>query len=186
MNKSIKCDLYRYIGNDCLKLRCQIRYILFTPGFQFIYFYRHAQMAGNFLTKFFWSFLHRLCMWKFGFQIPIETKIGSGFKIGHFGSIVVNPSAVIGKNFNISQGCLIGNNWNGVPVIGDNVVMGANSIIIGGVKIGDNVLIAPGAFVNFDVPDNSIVIGNPGIIKARNESPTRKFMVYPYSDEVKL
>lgn len=108
------------------------------------------------------------------------TKIGPGLKIGHFGSIVVNPAVVIGKNFSIAQGALIGNSGgkkSGVPVIGDNVIMGANSIVIGGVSIGDYVLIAPGAFVNFDVPSNSIVIGNPGkIIHA--DRPTDKYNVY--------
>ena len=88
---------------------------------------------------------------------------------------------MIGENFNISQGCLIGNAQGkrcGTPIIGDNVCMNANSIIIGGVKVGNNVLIAPGAFVNFDVPDNSIVIGNPGQIIKRETSPTDKYIVY--------
>ena len=100
----------------------------------------------------------------------------------HFGHIVVNPDAVIGKNFNISQGCLIGNSQGksaGAPTIGDNVCMNANSIIVGGVHIGNDVLIASGAFINFDVPDNSIVIGNPGRIISRDSSPTKKYIVYP-------
>lgn len=58
----------------------------------------------------------------------------------------------------------------------------ANSIIVGGVTIGNNVLIAPGAFINFDVPDNSIVIGNPGKIITRDESPTKKHIVYSSDD----
>lgn len=102
-------------------------------------------------------------------------------RILHWGHIVVNPGVVIGRNFNIAQGCLIGNAEGapkGTPVIGDNVYMSANSIIIGGVKIGNNVLIAPGAFVNFDVPDNAIVIGNPGKIIQRESSPTDKYIVY--------
>lgn len=99
----------------------------------------------------------------------------------HFGQIVINPDAIIGKNFNISQGCLVGmaqGKIKGLPVIGDNVWMSANSTIIGGVHIGNDVLIAPGAFVNFDVPDNSIVIGNPGKIITKQESPTKKYLVY--------
>jgi serine O-acetyltransferase len=95
---------------------------------------------------------------------------------------VINPDTIIGDNFNISQGCLIGyseGKQKGVPIIGNNVCMNANSIVIGGCVIGDNVLIAPGAFVNFDVPPNSVVIGNPGSIKTQNESPTRKYIIYP-------
>ena len=37
MNTIIKQDLYRYIGDDCNNILKQIRYILFTPGFQYIY-----------------------------------------------------------------------------------------------------------------------------------------------------
>ena len=124
----------------------------------------------------------KLCSFKFGIQIPPETKIGRGFRIVHFGTIVVNPDTIIGINFNISQGVLIGNaqgKKTGTPVIGDNCCVNANAMIIGGIKIGNNVLIAPGAFVNFDVPDNSIVIGNPGKIIQREDSPTDKYIVYP-------
>lgn len=182
MNSIIRKDLYRYIGSGCNNFAKQLRYILFTPGFQYIYFFRHAQLAKNILSKFFWNILLKLCSLKFGIQIPVNTQIGDGFRIVHFGTIVVNPATIIGKNFNISQGALIGNAQgknNGTPTIGDNVCMNANSIIIGNVKIGNNVLIAPGAFVNFNVPDNSIVIGNPGKIIPRTDSPTAKYIVYP-------
>lgn len=181
MNQIIKTDLYRYIGEGCSSILKQIRYIIFTPGFQYIYFYRHVQLAKNRFTSFFWNVFLKLCSFKFGIQIPPETKIAPGFRIVHFGTIVVNPDTIIGKNFNISQGCLIGNasgKKQGTPTIGNNVCMNANSIIVGNVKIGNNVLIAPGAFVNFDVPDNSIVIGNPGKIVPQNSSPTDKYIVY--------
>ena len=47
MNQIIKDDLYRYIGKDCYSIIKQIRYILFTPGFQYIYFFRHVQLSKN-------------------------------------------------------------------------------------------------------------------------------------------
>lgn len=109
MRQIIKDDLYRYIGDECNNITSQIRYILFTPGFQYIYFFRHASEAKNCISKAFWSVLLKLCSFAFGFQIPAGTKIGRGFRIVHFGTIVINPSTVIGKNFNISQGALIGN-----------------------------------------------------------------------------
>ena len=181
MNKIILDDLYRYIGEESQSLLKQWRYIIFTPGFRYIYFFRKASLASNILVRLFWHFCMRLCMYRTGIQIPVGTKIGRGFRIVHFGHIVVNPDAVIGKNFNLSQGCLIGNAQGkraGTPIIGDNVCMNANSIIIGGVHVGNNVLIAPGAFVNFNVPDNSIVIGNPGKIITKESSPTAKYIVY--------
>lgn len=181
MNSIIKKDLFRYIGKDCEKVFLQWRYILFTPGFTYIYFYRKSGQASFFLFRVFYTICLKLVSFKFGIQIPSSTKIGEGLRIVHFGTIVVNPDAKIGKNFTIAQGCLIGNaqgRKSGVPTIGDNVCMNANSIIIGGVSIGNDVLIAPGAFVNFDVPDNSIVIGNPGKIIEKQTSPTEKYIVY--------
>lgn len=184
MDKLIKIDLYRYVGNNCNSLWVQLRYFFFTPGFRYIYFLRKGSFAKNRIIRFFWHFLMRMCMYRTGIQIPLGTTIGRGFRIVHFGHIVINPNAKIGNNFNISQGCLIGSSEGkcaGVPVVGDNVCMNANSIIVGGVNIGNDVLIAPGAFVNFDVPDNSIVIGNPGKIISKRESPTSKYIVYPIS-----
>lgn len=159
----------------------RVRYFLFTPGFRYIFYFRKTQNANNFLSKLFWQVLLRRQMIKTGIQIPYQTKIGEGFRIVHFGSIVVNPAAVIGRNFNISEGCLIGNSQGrkkGTPIIGDNVCMNANSVIIGGVRIGDNVVIAPGAFINFDVPDNAVVVGNPGTIIIKDR-PSAKYIIYP-------
>ena len=182
MNNQIKKDLFRYEGKASERILMQLRYIFFVPGFQYTYFLRKTQLAKWGVARAFYAALLKLCSYKFAIQVPSQTKIGEGFRIAHWGHIVVNPGAIIGKNFNISQGCLIGNaqgKKKGVPTIGDNVCMNANSIIVGGVKIGNNVLIAPGAFVNFDVPDNAIVIGNPGKIIQKDSSPTDKYIVYP-------
>jgi len=142
---------------------------------------RKAQLTRFSLLRMMCVVILRITSYITHIQIPYQTKIGEGFRIVHFGTIVINPDAIIGKNFNISQGTLIGNAQGkraGTPIIGNNVCMNANSIIIGNCRIGDNVLIAPGAFVNFDVPDNSIVIGNPGKILPRESSPTAKYIVY--------
>lgn len=180
MNNILLKDLFRYVGEDNTKLKTKLRYILFTPGFQYTYFLRKTQNAKNLIIKIFWMLFLRGCMFKTGIQIPYYTKIGEGLRIAHFGNIVINPYANIGKNFTIGHGCLIGSasgKKEGIPVIGNNVFMGANSIIIGGVRIGDFVMIAPGSFINFDVPSNSIVIGNPGKIIPSNR-PTDKYNVY--------
>lgn len=182
MNLRVKQDLYRYIGTDSERLSQQFRYFLFVPGFTYIYFLRKTQSASFFLSRLFFQLFLKLLSYKYGIQIPYHTKIGAGFRISHFGTIIINPYAVIGKNFNIAPGCLIGNSHgksDGVPTIGDNVCMNANSIVVGGVSIGNNVLIAPGAFVNFDVPDNCVVIGNPGKIIPKLESPTTKYIDFP-------
>lgn len=171
-------DLYRYEGEGCHKIMTKLKYIFFVPGFTYTYFFRRCQ--SGFGRAFFCLFL-KLTSYITHIQIPPHTQIGEGLYIGHYGSIIINPGAVIGRNFSIAAGTLIGNAQgenSGVPTIGDNVYMGRNAIVIGGIKIGNNVLIAPGAFVNFDVPDNSIVIGNPGKIIQKESSPTQKYMVY--------
>lgn len=180
MKKILQQDLFRYIGDDCNTFINRLRYILFTPGFQYIYCFRHASLARRPFSKLFWKLLLRRCMFHSGIQIPVGTEIGPGFRISHFGGIVVNPAAKIGKNFSIAQGALVGSadgKCKGVPSIGNNVIMSANSVVIGGISIGDYVMIAPGAFVNFDVPEHSIVIGNPGRI-IPSDHPTDKYNVY--------
>ena len=182
---SYRYDFFRTEGPSSRHWHVRLRKILFTPGSAYIYFFRHVQHAKNPLSRVFWHGLLHVTKIITGIQIPPNVSIGKGLRILHFGAIVVNPEAIIGKNFNIAQGVLIGNSegkHEGTPIIGDNVYCGANSIVIGGVRIGNDVLIAPGAFVNFDVPDNSIVIGNPGNIIPRESSPTRKYIVYPVED----
>ncbi len=182
MNDLILSDLYRYEGAAAKSVKIKLKYLLFTPGFQFTFFFRKASFARNSLSRAFWKVMHRLSMWHYGFQIPVGTQIGRGFRISHFGDMVINRGAVIGENFNIAPGAHIGyadGKRKGVPTIGDNVILNINSVIVGGVRIGNNVLIAPNTFVNFDVPDNSIVIGSPGKIIMRDCSPTSKYIIYP-------
>ena len=117
--------------------------------------------------------MRRRCSIKYGFQIPTSTRIGAGFYIGHFGTIVVNSKSRIGNNCNIAHGCTIGQanrgERKGYPTIGNRVWIGTGSVIVGNINIGSNVLIAPNSFVNFDVPDDSLVIGNPAkIIEKHN------------------
>lgn len=116
----------------------------------------------------FWRIVLRHYQIKYGFQIYPETQIGEGFYLGHWGSLVINPKTIIGKNCNIAQGVTIGQQNRGKnegsPVIGDEVWIGANAVIVGAVTIGNNVLIVPNSYVNFDVPPNSVVIGNPAKI----------------------
>lgn len=185
MLEIIKQDLYRLIGNKCHKLKYQIVYLLKSPWFKYVYIFRHRQAATNLFSKTFWELLLQYYKRKTGIQIPSVTSIGRGFRILHFGTIVVNPEAVIGENVTIAQGVLIGcseGKNSGSPKIGRNVQLGANCLILGGVVVGDNVLVAPGAFVNFDVPDNSIVIGNPGKIIQKKESPVKKYIIYSVYD----
>lgn len=167
MNELIKADLYRYFPKP-YSLSTLLLGLARSQGFRYLFFRRSLDLTSRKNPMwFFYKIFLRHYMYKYGFQIG--GKIGHGFYIGHFGTIVVNTSAVIGSNCNIAHGVTIGDNRRGskagTPVIGNGVWIGTGAIIVGKINIGNNVLIAPGAFVNVDVPDNSIVIGNPGIIK---------------------
>jgi serine O-acetyltransferase len=94
--------------------------------------------------------------------------------MGHYGNIVINQGAILGKNCCVAQGVTIGyvsrGRRKGYPTIGDRVWIGANAVVVGNIAVGNDVLIAPLAYVNFDVPDNAVVLGNPGEIVNYNGS----------------
>jgi serine O-acetyltransferase len=103
---------------------------------------------------------------KYGIRIAVTTKIGPGLYIGNYSGIFVNTDTVIGKNFNISQGVVIGGAnrgpRKGTAVIGDNVYIGPGAKIVGKVQIGNNVAIGANCVVTKDIPDNAVVVGVPG------------------------
>lgn len=140
-----------------------------NPNLHYIYIFRKCQKFGTRSIKGkFWRFVLRHHQIKYGFQIYPETQIGEGLYLGHWGTLVINPNAKIGKNCNIAQGVTIGQQNRGknagFPTIGDEVWIGPNAVIVGGITIGNNVLVAPNSYVNFDVPNDSIVVGNPAKI----------------------
>lgn len=95
------------------------------------------------------------------FQIPPNV-CGKGLTIWHWGPIIINPAAKIGKNCTLYPGVLIGHKYpgNGSAIIGDNVFIGAGTKIIGPVKIGNNVTIGQNCVITKDIPDNSVVVYN--------------------------
>ena len=163
MNRSIKEDLYRYVGTYSLNKFAKCYFSI--PGFRYMVWFRLASKnRGNILFRF----IHRKLSYKFGIQIPVGTKIGRGFYIGHYNCIVINSGAIIGDNVNISQGVTIGQinvgEKAGTPVIGNNVYIGPGAKIIGAVKIGNNVAIGANAVVVKDVEDHCVVGGIPARI----------------------
>lgn len=97
----------------------------------------------------------------FGFQIGLHT-CGFGLRFYHWGTIIINKNAKIGRGGVIYPGVTIGQTSHGkVPVIGDNVFIGLGAKVFGDIKIGNNVIIAPNAIVVKDVPDNAVVGGIP-------------------------
>lgn len=89
-----------------------------------------------------------------------------GLTIWHYGSIIVNPKARIGKNCQIHGNCCIGNlrpDSQDSPIIGDNVDIGQGAQILGGIRIANNVRIGAGSIVIKDVlTEGATVVGIPG------------------------
>ena len=170
-------DLYRISGD--VKLKSLVKHLLTGEGFKYNFWLRTSMfLRGNKLLKYtlfpFALIMLRHYTYKFGISIPVTTEIGSGFYIGHYGGIVVNGSAVIGKNCNISHGVTLGRanrgKNRGCPAIGDNVYIGPGAKIIGAVKVGNNVAVGANCVVAEDVPDNSVVAGVPGKVISSNGS----------------
>lgn len=84
---------------------------------------------------------------KLGFCIPPNTFEG-GLRINHYGLIVVNPEAKIGKWCDIHQGVNIGMGYDGVPTVGNNVWIGPGAKIFGNITIADECAIGANAVVN--------------------------------------
>ncbi|MEE6125886.1 serine acetyltransferase [Chryseobacterium arthrosphaerae] len=168
----IQKDFYRESGKWLSTLQIWKKCI--NPNLHFVYILRMAQKYQKSpVLNIFWRIVLRHYQIKYGFQIYPETQIGEGFYLGHYGSLVINPKTIIGKNCNIAHGVTIGQQNRGKnegsPVIGDEVWIGTNAVLVGAITIGNNVLIVPNSYVNFDVPPNSVVIGNPAkIIPASN------------------
>ena len=159
-------DLKRYGGGVNINPLLWPLEIKYTYAFRKCYTYRTKRLLNP--SYVFWRLVKKHLMYKTGIQIPDGTNIGAGFYINHFGPIIINRKAVLGKNINVSSGCIIGQEHRGerrgAPMISDNVWIGGNAVIVGHITIGSDVIIAPNAYVNFDVPSHSIVIGNPGKI----------------------
>lgn len=90
---------------------------------------------------------HRYCV-KMGFHVPLNI-FEEGLAIAHYGALVVNTKAKVGKNCRIHAMVVIGatNGEPAAPQIGDNVYIGAGAKIVGDIRIADNVAIGANAVV---------------------------------------
>lgn len=107
----------------------------------------------------------------YGIQIPLGTKIGYGFYIGHGIGIVINGGTKTGNNCNISQFLSIGSNKGTPATIGDNVYIGPSVCIVEDVKIGDNATIGAGAVVTRDIPAGTTAAGVPAKVISGSTHP---------------
>lgn len=154
--KYIKSDAYRYYGKTFFV--SILGHYLRDPLIRFHVAFRMKQ--GDGVIKFFGSILWKLNRTKRTIQLLPETKVGYGLYIEHGGPVVVNPTAVIGNNVNLSQFTTIGSNHNKAAVIGDNTYIGPSVCIVEDVVIGKNVTIGAGSVITKNIPDDATACGN--------------------------
>lgn len=100
---------------------------------------------------------------RLGFSIP-ENVFGPGLSIAHYGTIVVNSKAKVGKNCRIHICTNIGASGGSTkaPIIGDNVYIAPGAKIYGDIKIADNIAIAANACVGTSfLEPNYMIAGIP-------------------------
>lgn len=154
----LKSDYYRVYGRTGT-IREIYALALKEPSFMFLFWHRLSQVKGWLWLYAKWR--HRRLMFKYGLMIASSTKIGYGFFIGHPQGVVINHTAVIGNNVNISQFLTIGSNETSAAVIGDNVYVGPHVCLVENVHIGSNATIGAGSVVTKDVKADAVVAGNP-------------------------
>lgn len=107
---------------------------------------------------------------KLGFSIPFNT-CDYGLGIVHYGLIVINGDARLGKNTRIHCGVNIGasagfkakgDTKSYAPTIGDNCYIGPGAKLFGPITIGNNCVVGANAVVNKSfLEDGSVIVGIP-------------------------
>jgi serine O-acetyltransferase len=166
-----KQDLNYYLLQDAIALRCKKRKprLFGDEVWKFQIVLRKAEYYTNafrnskkylFVHYIWYKFkLHKYSV-KLGFSIPINV-FGPGLSIAHYGTIVVNSAAKVGKNCRIQEGVNIGatNGSALAPQIGDNVFIGTGAKIIGDISIADDVAIGANAVVVKSITESGVTYG---------------------------
>lgn len=162
-----------YVELDCIasgRAKCfSLREWLTNPLWRFQRRLRRQEYLINCRPGWAWRILKRV-NWlllnslgaRLGFTIPPNV-FGEGLYITHYGTIVVNPKARVGKNCVINVCVNIGqDDKGGTPTIGDNCFIGPGAKIFGPIVLGDNVKIGANAVVNKSFPEgNCTLVGVP-------------------------
>ena len=164
----IRSDYFRYTGRRASLPRMWL-YGLRNPAFGFSFWLRLSAHRGWLypLTRL----LHRRYARRYGLQIYPTTRIGFGLYVGHAFGTIVNPTAVIGHNVNLSQFTTVGSNRGQAAVIGDCVYVGPTVCLVENVKVGAGATVGAGAVVTHDVPPGTTVAGVPARVVKSTSHP---------------
>lgn len=120
-------DCWQLVRSDYLRYKRTMApwpkivcYALINRLFAFSLCLRIASYRGWAYPLF--KIMHRHLSKKQGLHIDPECHVGYGLYIGHGCGVIVNPTAVLGNNINLSQFTTIGSNEGHAATIGDNVI----------------------------------------------------------------
>jgi serine O-acetyltransferase len=117
----------------------------------------------------------------FAVQLPAETRVGRGVKLGYSGlGTVIHPRAVIGDRVQIGPGVVVGGRSEiyEVPVIEDDVQLGVGAKILGPVRVGRGAIVGANAVVLNDVPPGAVMGGIPArVLRMRESSMDESLML---------
>ena len=170
--KTLK-DLKFFIKKDMLATSRGnfFKEFIFCPVFRYTVLLRLNEYLLNtkkfFLIRGVPLFWYRRLGVRLGFSIPLNV-FNYGLGIVHYGLLIVNTDARIGKNCRIHAGVNIGGSAGFkkegdtkryAPTIGDNTYIGPGAKLFGPIKIGNNCVIGANAVVNKSYVENNITIG---------------------------
>jgi serine O-acetyltransferase len=148
--------------------------IFLTQGFWACCAYRTARASirladrvpvARAVVRAFWAVAGLVVGRITGVHLHPDSDIGPGLYVGHFGNVVIDRGARLGRNCNIGQGVNVLAAGHGAarvaPRLGDRVFVGANGVVEGDVTVGDDAVIGACAYVNKPVPPRGVVLGNP-------------------------
>ncbi len=154
-------SLYNYFWMSSVRFQLRLRKI------EYLYNVKRKNIFSKIQLFILQILNHRLAT-RLGFSIP-KNVFGPGLCLVHYGTIVVSHKCKIGENCRIHPSTSIGD-YNGTPVIGNNVYIGPGAKLFGPIKIGNNVAIGANAVVNCDIPDNVTVGGIPAKVISQKSS----------------
>lgn len=156
-----KLSLYDYFRIDSLRFLRRLRRI------EYIYNCKRNNPFATFYLFGLELINHRAGV-RLGYTIP-KNVFGAGLCLVHHGTIVVSPKARVGENCRLHPSTSIGD-YNGAPIIGNNVYIAPGAKIFGDICIGNNVAIGANAVVNKSFGDNVTLGGIPAAVIADRSS----------------